>query len=111
MLRKTRKLNLAWSENQQFYRSFRKRFGQLLQIYLRPTAPHAEARTTVVVGKKVNTLAVHRNKIKRRLYDVLARLKTWQSGEDSVIVVKQDSTVENYSAELQKLLQRNAHTS
>jgi ribonuclease P protein component len=105
MLRKTRKLNLAWPENHGFYRSFARKSSQFLSVYVRKNLSELiPSRATVVVGKKVSLLATQRNHVKRQLYQLLTEYKSWQLHQDLVIVVNRLSQLETYTTDLQRLL-------
>ena len=47
--------------------------GRLLQLRYTPNARRVHSRAVVIVGKKVVKSAVKRNRIRRRLYEVLRR--------------------------------------
>ncbi len=105
MLRKTRKLNLAWEENHTFYRLFERKSGRLISLYSRKQAAEAiNGRATVVVGKKVSLLATERNQTKRLVYKLLEEIKSWQLGRDMVIVVHKLASIDTYLAEIKYLL-------
>lgn len=105
MLRKTRKLNLAWEENHNFYRLFERKVGRVISLYSRknPTEKMT-GRATVVVGKKVSLLATQRNQTKRQLYELLTKIKSWQLDRNLVIVVHKLASTENYLAEIRQFL-------
>jgi ribonuclease P protein component len=105
MLRKTRKLNLAWEENHNFYRLFERKVGRVISLYARKQLPESiNSRATVVVGKKVSLLATQRNQVKRSLYRLLTEAKSWQLGRDIVIVVHKLTSLEDYLAEIKYFL-------
>jgi len=110
MLRKTRKLNLAWPENHSFYRVFHRCSGKLLSIYTKEKLVDAKvSRATIVVGKKVSKLATKRNQIKRQLYSFLSLLKIWKKQQDIVVVVQRLAKLETYLSEIQRLLALGTH--
>lgn len=64
-------------------------------------------RAAVVVGRKVNSSAVKRNRIRRRLYAILRELAPQlPEAHDIVITVFHDSVLEAPAAELQAQLKK-----
>jgi ribonuclease P protein component len=92
MLRKTRKLNLSWPENQQFFREFSIYRSPSLTIYYRVTDLAGKARLSVVVGKRISNSAVVRNKLKRQLYISVQQANIQALNLDIVMVAIKSAT-------------------
>jgi ribonuclease P protein component len=75
MLKK--KQRLTTKEFDRFFSSGRRAHGPLFTLV---RGPHTNFHGAVVVGKKVHQRAVDRNRLRRRVYDVLYR---WSREEDA----------------------------
>jgi ribonuclease P protein component len=108
MLRKTRKLNLAWSENQLFYREFYRQQADHLVLFTRPITsqihPVTPKKIAVVVGKTISLSAVKRNETKRKIYDFLSSQPETLLPSDIVVVIKKKAEFITYQTELTHLL-------
>lgn len=66
---------------------------------------HSDYRLAVVISKKVNKLAVKRNRIRRRIYEIVRRHETQlPAGSDIVVTVFSDQLAEVPAAELESLI-------
>ncbi len=68
-----KKERLSRQEFNRFFSIGKKTHTPSLQLVY---APHATFHASVVVSKKVAKLAVRRNKIRRRIYDIVRRYRT-----------------------------------
>lgn len=105
MLRKTRKLNLSWQNNQFFYQNFAIFRGLGLTIYHRPLLEGEKSRISVVVGKKNSRSAVVRNKLKRKLYFLVEKLQLLLLLKDIVIVANKTNSTNSYDQILTKFFE------
>lgn len=77
------------------YRSGRTVRGPLFAVKVAPNPRRSEYRAAVVVSRKVNKSAVARNRIRRRLYEIIRETGVDISApHDVVVVVFHDSVLE-----------------
>lgn len=93
MLKKKERLNRE-AFNRFFAAGTRLHSPSLQVIY----TPHEELYATVVVPKKIERLAVRRNKIRRRIYDILRRTLHGRRGGVYIVIVKRDVQTLSYEA-------------
>ena len=101
MLRKNERLKR--SEFNRFFSLGRRLQSKLFQVVFHP---HKSFHASVVVSKKVEKSAVKRNKIRRRLYDILRRHK--DAGGKSgiyIIIVKGGANKLSYKELKKELLE------
>jgi ribonuclease P protein component len=81
--------------------------GSLLSLKFAQRGPNRPYRVAVVVSRKVNKSAVVRNRIRRRIYEVVRRSgHTIKPGTDLVFTVFSDKIADLPATELQTLMDR-----
>jgi len=81
--------------------------GPQFSIKVRPNSRRRSYRLAVVVSRKVNKSAVARNRIRRRIYEVIRQLEAdIKEPHDMVISVFSDTVLEQKTAELASQIKR-----
>jgi ribonuclease P protein component len=68
--------------------------GSLVSLRYSKNKPDRKYRVAVVVGKKVNKSAVQRNKIRRRIYEIVRQSENIENGKDYVFTVYSDKILD-----------------
>lgn len=95
----------AEADIQHVFRKGRRRHGALMTVHIQPAT---ENRSTVIVGKKISKKAVVRNRLKRRIRDVIRRNQPARA-VDMIVVPKpaaQDASITEIEQEFQEILQQ-----
>jgi len=79
--------------------------GQYISLRYAKRPPNKNYRIAVVVAKKVNKSAVVRNRIRRRIYEIL-RQTNLKDSHDYIFTVYSDQTAELPSAELKTQIEQ-----
>ena len=102
MLKKKERLNREAFNR--FFAAGTRLHSPFLQIVY---TPHEELHASVVVPKKIERLAVRRNKIRRRIYDILRRTLHGRRGGIYIVIVKpgvQSPSYEALKAEISNII-------
>ncbi|MEK7599561.1 MAG: ribonuclease P protein component [Patescibacteria group bacterium] len=79
--------------------------GSLVSLRFRSRGPNKPYRVAVVVSRKVNKSAVVRNRIRRRIYEVVRQSEaSIEAGTDLVITVFDDKVAEIEAQKLQSAI-------
>ena len=118
MLPKKRRLNLRFEENLSILRRANRVHSEFFTLYYFYDKPGSSefrndlSQAAAIVSKKVEKLAVDRNKIKRQLYSILENLinekNLWQKNAKIILVTKKSlkNNFDKMKMEVEKLFKK-----
>lgn len=78
--------------------------GVLIGLRFAPRNPGKTYRVAVVVAKKVNKSAVKRNRIRRRIFEIIRNIKDVPTSTDLILTVYSDEVRDMPQLELEALI-------